>query len=71
MTRSDSTGHAEPVETLPPLPLGTVVSPWGTILGIRFRNGERYYLMGDESCAFAYLPDFVVREAVAAAKGEL
>lgn len=31
----------------PPLPIGTMVRPWGMVSAITSRGGERYYLFTD------------------------
>lgn len=50
----------------PPIPLGTIVLPWGEIAGVRF-DGERYYFLINESGVVSYLPASTVERADASA----
>lgn len=45
-----------------PLPIGTATE-WGSIEGIAFTGGERYYFMRDEDGGVAMVPAFMVERA--------
>lgn len=44
----------------PPVPLGTVVKPWGTAEAIASLHGERYYFLIDKHKVVSMMPADVV-----------
>lgn len=48
-----------PTNPNPPLPLGTVVKPYGKLGAILLTGGERYYLFSKERCV-SMIPAFMV-----------
>jgi hypothetical protein len=43
-----------------PLPLGTVVKPYGKIGAVMFTGGERYYMLTSKDGDVAMMPWFVI-----------
>lgn len=52
-----------PPPTSPPIPLGTIVKPWGKVAAVSFRDGERYYMLVNKQKDVALMPASTVEAA--------